>query len=90
MGLPCCIGTSGTNHLVLYCSIQDERQSSTALLQKFEKSHSCFHLLNNLCRLLLYTYLGSGYVSGMREKVDDKDCGNMYEDPQLGKKKKLK
>lgn len=38
---------SGTDHPVLYCSIQ-EKQSSTALLQKLENSHSCCQLLDNL------------------------------------------
>jgi hypothetical protein len=47
---PCYIGTSGINRLVLYSSIQVEEQSSTALLQKFEKSHNCSHLLNIMWR----------------------------------------
>ena len=66
MGAPCCIGTSGTSCLVLYCSIQDEEQSSTALQQKFEISHSCSQVLNNLWQLPLYTDLGSGFVCGMK------------------------
>jgi len=67
MGPPCCIGTSGINHLVLYCS-----DSAVSKMKNRAQLHCCKSLKNHTAAVSYSTTcVGYSYIRSCIQKSQD-------------------